>query len=126
VSIAWDAAEEMLRDLVGPNQSDTARRVAHDHLVSFARQVLRRIALISEDVGQQAGVGGMETAGAIISYLAGDPIMLEPLLRGGIFELPADWMQRGRLTWHGRNGKIWHPEQARRAAIIKNLKRSAS
>lgn len=115
---AWDAAERMLGDLVGPGQSGTTHRVAHDHLVSFARAVIDRIADLSEALGEQAGVGGMETAGHLISYLNEQPIHLEALLRGGVFELPQNWIERGTLTYHANNGRIVDPAYARRARLI--------
>jgi hypothetical protein len=118
---AWTAAEEMLTDLMGPRHSGTADRVAHDHLVQYGRSIIKRIAEIAEAVGQQAGVGGMETAGHIVSYLAENPAHFEPLLKGGIFELPPDWVERGQLTWRAENGQIVHPEVARRARVIKKM-----
>ncbi|MGF7156469.1 hypothetical protein GGR40_004266 [Novosphingobium gossypii] len=30
-------------------------------------------------------------------------------------ELPSEWMDGGRLTWHGMNGKIVHPGELREA-----------
>jgi len=90
-----------------------------------ARIVIERIAKIAEVAGAQAGVGGMETAGAIVSYLADHPRDIEPCLRFGTLELPLDWIVRGRLTYHGKDGKIWRPEEARRATVIRKLEKSA-
>jgi hypothetical protein len=120
---AWEAADRLLEALVGPGQSGTTHRVAHDFLVEFARNVIGSIADISEALGEQAGVGGMETAGQIVSYLAEHPTQLEPLLKHGVFELPADWIERGRLTWHAADGRVVNPEYARRARIISKLKK---
>lgn len=86
-----------------------------------AAEFIEKVARVSEEFGIQAGVGGMETAGAIISYLADNPRDLEPFMNGGFFELPAGFHERGRLTWHGMNGKIVHPEYARRARIVADL-----
>jgi len=83
--------------------------------------VIERIAVLAEGFARQANVGGMETAGGLISYLATHPRDLEPLLNGGIFELPPDWIERGCLTWHAQNGKIIHPEYARRSRVVKSL-----
>jgi hypothetical protein len=88
--------------------------------------VIARIAEIAEAFGAQAGVGAMETAGGIISYLAEHPRDIEPCLRFGIFELPSDWLERGGLTWHAQNGKVVHPAEARRSRIIRRLERSAT
>lgn len=90
-----------------------------------ARLVIERIAHIAETTAVQGGVGGSETAGGIISYLAEHPRDIEPCLRFGVLELPLDWVVRGRLSFHGQNGKIWWPEQARRATMIRKLERSA-
>ena len=86
-----------------------------------AELVIERIAQIAEAFGHQAGIGGMETAGNLVSYLATHPRDIEPLLRFGVFELPMDWPERGSLTWHAQNGKLVHPEEARRARTIKQL-----
>lgn len=77
----------------------------------------------AEAFANQAGVGGMETAGGLISYLASHPEDLEPFLNGGIFELPMDWCVQGCLTHHALNGKIVHPEVARRDRAVKKLAR---
>lgn len=91
----------------------------------MAQLVIDRIATIAENLSVQAGVGGMETAGAIVSYLAEHPRDIEPCLRFGTMELPTDWLRLGRLSWHAQNGKVVRPEFARRAAVISNLKRPA-
>jgi hypothetical protein len=88
-----------------------------------ARLAIERIAHIADAVAYQAGIGGMETAGGIISYLAEHPRDIEPFLRFGIFELPEDWLRRGCLTFHGQDGKIWQPNEARRAAVIRRLEK---
>ena len=68
------------------------------------------------------GVGGMETAGHLISYLDENPKDLEPWLNGSFAELPYDWIVRGSLTHQAVNGKITHPRTVRHARIIKSLK----
>lgn len=85
-------------------------------------EFIERLAILSDVFGQQAGVGGMETAGGLISYLAAHPRDIEPFLNGGIFELPNDWLIRGCLTYHTRDGRIMHPQTARYARIIDQLK----
>jgi hypothetical protein len=91
-----------------------------------AQEVIDRIAAVAEAVGKQAGVGGMETAGAILSYLAEHPRDLEPFMNGGFFELPADMHMHGKLTWLGRDGRICTPEHARRAVIVSKLEKGAA
>jgi len=91
-----------------------------------AEAVIERIAALAEAFAQKAGVGGMETAGQMVSYLATHPRDIEPCLRFGLMELPADWFQHGCLTWHAANGKIVHPEYARRAAAVRRLLTAAT
>lgn len=73
------------------------------------------IAKEAEQLGFLAGVGGRETAGAIISYLALKPEHIEPFLTGGLNELPHEWIDGGRLTWHANNGRVVHPDEVREA-----------
>lgn len=86
-----------------------------------AETVIERIAEIAGPFAQQAGVGAMEIAGLLVSYLAKHPRDIEPCLRFGIFELPEDWISLGALTWTAKNGKVVAPEFARRARQIKKL-----
>jgi hypothetical protein len=88
-----------------------------------ARQFINHLARVAEAVGWQAGVGGMETAGGIVSYLADHPEDLEPFMNGGFFELPLGFHERGRLTWHGKNGKVVSPEYVRRSRQIKKMEK---
>jgi hypothetical protein len=86
-----------------------------------AQEVIERIAAMSSAFAAQAGVGAMETAGSIVGYLAENPRDLEPLMNGGIFELPADWFQRHSLTWHDSKGIVRHPADVRRARQVRDL-----
>ena len=88
-------------------------------------EFIEKVTKCAESFGFQAGVGGMETAGQIISYLATHPDDIEPFMVGGIFELPDRWFESGCLTWHAANGKIVHPDYARRARTISKLKRQS-
>jgi len=92
--------------------------------LEIAQHVIERIAELAEAFGAQAGVGGMEIAGNLISYLAGHPNDIAPLLRFGIFELPDRWFELGSLTWHAweRDGRVVAPDFARRARTIKKLR----
>jgi hypothetical protein len=87
-----------------------------------ARGMIERIAEIAHAVSQQAGVGGMETAGAIVSYLAMHPDDIEPFLNGGFLELPSQLLEKGCLSWHAMNGKIVTPRQSRFGRIIAAMK----
>lgn len=84
-------------------------------------RLIQMIAQRSASYAAQAGVGGMETAGGIVAFLAEHPEHIEPFINGGIFELPPDWCMRGGLTYHAINGEIVHPQTAQHARIIKQL-----
>lgn len=88
-----------------------------------AEVVISRIAEIAEAFAGQANVGGMETAGGLISYLATHPRDIEPLLKHGVMELPMDWLMQGCLSWHGKDGKVIDPDYARRANTIHKLRK---
>jgi len=81
---------------------------------------IRKVANAAEAIGLQAGVGGMETAGGIISYLAAHPEQIAAFSKNGsVFDLPDDWFSSGCLTWHAENGKVVHPSEARAAREAK-------
>lgn len=83
-----------------------------------AQALIEYVAQVSASVGFQAGVGGCETAGAIMSYLAANPDKLGKFVEEGFVSLvddPRDYHLQGRLTWLGADGRIWSPEQARAA-----------
>ena len=81
------------------------------------REAVIRIARDAHVIGWQAGVGGMETAGAIVSYLAAHQEKIELYFAGK--ESPIDWpnfTNGGCLTWHAaESGRIVHPSEARAA-----------
>jgi hypothetical protein len=83
------------------------------------------VAKRSAGFANQAGVGAMETAGHLISYLADHPEHIEPWINGGFFELPTDWIEGGCLTYRAMNGKIVSPRYARQHRIIKRMEKSA-
>lgn len=81
-----------------------------------AHKLILQIAKAAQAIGIQAGVGGMETAGGIVSYLAAHPEHIDAFMqKGSTFDLPEDWFSNGCLTWHAQNGKIVHPAEARAA-----------
>lgn len=86
-------------------------------------QVILRLAELTEAFAWQAGVGGMETAGSMVSYLAEHPEKIGPFLSGrdSMIDWPIGWHEQGRLTWHAQNGKIISPEFARRQRVIVGL-----
>lgn len=87
-----------------------------------AELVIQRIEKIAEAFAMQAGVGGCETAGHLISYLAENPRDIEPLLKFGMMELPDDWIERGQLSHYAQNGKIVRPHQVRQSRVINKLR----
>lgn len=80
---------------------------------------------VSEAIAFHAGVGGMETAGQIMSYLGKHPDQLDAFLNEGVFGWPMDWFENGCLTWHAQNGDIVHPDFVRRARVIRNMEKGA-
>lgn len=88
-----------------------------------AQEVIERIAACATALGQQAGVGAMETAGAVIGYLAENPSDLEPFMNGGISEFPPDFIMRHNLTWHDSKGIVRNPADVRRAKQVRDLLR---
>lgn len=80
---------------------------------------LEKVAVVSENVAFQAGVGGCETAGAIISYLSAHPEKLATFMDGGFCDLtddPAQLHHNGRLSWFGTDGKVYNAQTV--AAIL--------
>lgn len=88
-------------------------------------EVINRIAEAAIAIGWQAGVGAMETAGSIVSYLANNPGQIEDFMAGRTspVDWPAGWHVHGCLTWHGQDGKIYSPEFVRRQRVIKDMER---
>jgi len=97
-------------------------RLAHWHPI----RLIRFIADQAEAFGFHAGVGGRETAGAVVSYLALHPEHIEPFLTGGISELPDEWIDGGCLTWHVTNGIVVHPDTVRAAREARRLAESGN
>jgi hypothetical protein len=88
-----------------------------------AERIFERLAQIAEPLATGAGVGEMETVGHLVSYLLDHPRDIEPCLRFGIGELPDDWIEKGRLSYQARDGRIWRPAKARRARLIKQMEK---
>jgi hypothetical protein len=92
-------------------------RLAGWHPARFIELLATR----SAEFAWQAGVGGRETAGGLISYLAAHPEHIEPFINGGIFELPMEWITEGVLTWHGLDGRVYAPADRVAALRAANL-----
>ena len=92
-----------------------------------AKETIAFIADYADTFAQFAGVGGMETAGSIISFLAANPEHIDDFLSGktSAVDWPVGWHEQGCLTWHGQNGKIYSPADVRRHRLIKQMERGA-
>ena len=79
-------------------------------------EVIRKIAEVAAAIGWQAGVGGMETAGGLVSVLAEHPEKIAGFLSGELDIISDDALLQpsmGCLTWHAQNGKIVSPADMR-------------
>jgi hypothetical protein len=79
-------------------------------------EVIRKIAEVAAAFAAQAGVGGMETAGMLISGLATHPEKIAAFLSGELNIVDDDLLlqpAQGCLTRHAQNGKIMSPAERR-------------
>lgn len=83
------------------------------------RRFIECLAVRSDNMAWQAGVGGMEIAGGAVSYLANHPEDIEPFMHGGFSELPDIPARKGCLSWHAISGDVVTPEYAERKRIAK-------
>lgn len=94
-----------------------------DHIADggkMVRDFIAYVAKVSEVIGFQAGVGGRETAGAIIGFLAQHPDKLDVFMKEGVFGWgDTEWITGGCLTWQANDGKVWHPDDALAARAAK-------
>lgn len=91
-----------------------------------AQEVIERIAMCADRLAGLAGVGAMETAGAILGYLAKYPKDLEPFMVGGTSELPRDFILQQDLTRLNDQGEVIDPEHARRQIQINAMKKKSA
>jgi hypothetical protein len=87
-----------------------------------AAALLERIEEVAESVAFQAGVGGIETAGAIVSFLAAHPDWIGAFMARGWLGLPTEIHLKGNLTWQGSDGKIYGPQDVRISQIVKSMR----
>jgi hypothetical protein len=92
------------------------------------RDVIAHLATVAHNIGWQAGVGAVETAGALVSHLAARPELIDQFFAGTLsaIDLEIASCELGCLSWHGMDGKVHHPEDVRRDRIIKQLERGNS
>jgi hypothetical protein len=89
-------------------------------------QVIMRIAQVAMAIGDQAGVGAMETAGMIVSVLAEHPEHVERFMADGVeFMLSGEVLpEKGCLTWHRTSDqKVTTPQELRAVLMVKNMER---
>lgn len=96
-----------------------------------AQEVINRIAMCADHMASLhmaslAGVGAMETAGAILGYLAKHPKDLEPFMVGGLAGLPPDFPLLHDLSWCNNNGDVIDPEHARRQIKVNAMKKASA
>ena len=98
---------------------DPTIAVLQARVAELEKRTVIEIAKAAHAIGWQAGVGGMETAGAIVSYLAQHQDQIAPFFSGEAS--PVDWpdfTNGGCLTWHAsKGGKIVHPDDIRASRV---------
>jgi hypothetical protein len=89
--------------------------------------VIAKIAAYCSDFAWMAGVGGVETAGAVVSYLAAHPEHTQVFLFGGVSALmdtcddAREFFSQGCLTFHRQiDGKVTTPEELRAAIAARD------
>lgn len=85
--------------------------------------VVQRIAQVAEAVSWQAGIGGMEFAGQLVSVFAKHPEMIAPFLEGGSGFLLENEIgaELGCLTFYNQAGEITTPETLARARTARRM-----
>jgi hypothetical protein len=83
-----------------------------------APEFIAHLTAVAQAVEFGAGVGGVEIAGGILSYLSARPDQLAAFMAHGFDALPADFWMHGSLAWTSVKGELVSPAWARRAAKI--------
>lgn len=92
------------------------------------REAIVHIAEAADAIAYQAGIGGTETAGMIISYLANNPDKINVFLKEGWIDAVGhdDPWSSGCLTWHRKgDGKIVSPQERRISQTVRDIVKSA-
>lgn len=96
-------------------------------------QMVREIAVASDMMADMAGVGGVETAGAVISYIANHPEKIDLFMARGVAGLmddapggPRDLHAHGCLTWHRKDGKVTTPQDLRISLTVRDMVKKAN
>ena len=108
---AYAIADEVVLGALGVgNAAQVIQRALDEAAAAERAKVVARIAEAAHAIGWQAGVGAMETAGSIVSFLYANPHRIADFMSGGsVLDWPPDWHQKGYLTWQGMDGKIHYP-----------------
>jgi hypothetical protein len=89
-------------------------------------ETIRRIAEVAHAVSWQAGVGGMEIAGQIVSVLARHPEQIDAFLEHGtgwVIDTDLFGAEHGCLTFYNTRGEITTPEKLHDAKVIRRILR---
>lgn len=110
---AWNWLHDQVRDTPAPVEPQREAELRGE------RRAIARIVMVAEAISFQAGVGGRETAGAILSYLATSPDEIAPFVAGDLspLDFKGDWMRGGCLTWHAVDGKVVSPDDLSPAPV---------
>lgn len=116
---------------VGETPCAERRNIGYDPVEAFRLgtiEFVRGVAEASNTFAGLAGVGGVETAGSLISYLAANPGKIDLFMQEGISALmddapggPRDLHAKGCLTWHRKDGKVTTPQDLRIGLIVRDL-----
>jgi hypothetical protein len=88
---------------------------------TLASDFIAKITGIAASVQSGAGVGGLETAGVIVSYLAAHPAALDDFMARGLDAFPEQPWLHGQFGWTNIKGDLQLPDHARRARTIAAL-----
>lgn len=110
--------------------------IGYDPVEAFRLAVIgfvQKIATDSDRMAAMAGVGGVETAGSVISYLAANPKKIDLYMRDNISGLmddapggPRGFHAHGCLTWHRKDdGKVTTPQDLRISMTVRDLAKPA-
>lgn len=112
------------------------RKIGYEPAEAFriaAQYMIREIAIAADTFAGMAGVGGVETAGAIISYLAAHPEKIDLFASDGICALmddapdgPRGLHAHGCLTWHRKDGTVTTPRDLRIDLTVRAIVKTAN
>lgn len=122
---------------VGETPCAARTNIGYDPVEAFrlgAMEIIKEIATASNDMAGQAGVGGVETAGSVISYLAAHPAKIDLFMQRGVCGLfddapggPRDLYAKGCLTWHRQgDGKVVTPQDLRIGLTVRDMTKRAN